>query len=33
MLKDQSSENPINLEYGDNVSLNFGLGIEYKLFD
>ena len=33
MLKDQSSENPINLEFGDNASLNFGLGIEHKLFD
>nr|WP_315969317.1 hypothetical protein [Psychroserpens burtonensis] len=27
------SENSISLEYGDNVSLNFGLRLEHKLID
>jgi hypothetical protein len=32
-LGDRSTESPINLEYNDNMSLNFGLGLEYKIFD
>ncbi|WP_415222216.1 hypothetical protein [Psychroserpens sp.] len=27
------SENSISMQYGDNVSLNFGLGLEHKLID
>ncbi|MEM5564006.1 outer membrane beta-barrel protein [Psychroserpens sp. AS72] len=33
MFESSSSDNPVNLEYGDHFSLNLGLGLEHKLFD
>ena len=33
MLEEQSFQNPVNIEYSDNFSLNFGLGLEHKLFN